>query len=181
MKKITYSLTITFVIVISTVVLISGCNKKNTAANPIKTNLKVIDKENSPDITPDIYTKLGFANFVPDDSRKVLLDYSKSELIVPYNNLKSSFNKDDNNFKSEGVGICIKIATRKSNCSQGIGFRCGFIRNCFQPKKQMNRKSDEVGLSRNRVQPVEISVNKETQEIVFRFINKIDWKYLAKN
>jgi len=94
--------------------------------------------------------------------------------------LKSLFSKNGNDFKSEGIGICIKIATRKSNCSQGIGFRCGFIRDCFQPK-QLSQKTNEAGLSRDRVQPVEITVNKKNQEIILHFINKIDWKYLENN
>jgi len=97
---------------------------------------------------------------------------------APYNNLKSSFSKTGNDFKSVGIGICIKIATRKSNCSQGIGFRCGFIRNCH---KLTVEKSEIVGLSRDRVQPVEITVNKKNREIILHFINKIDWKYLENN
>ncbi len=178
MKKLTYSITIISVIFISAVIFITSCNKKSTITDSIKTNYKVINQENSPDIPPDIYTKLGFVNFVPDDNRKVLLDYNKSELLVPYNNLKSSFSKNGNDFKSVGIGICIKIATRKSNCSQGIGFRCGFIRNCH---KLAVEKSEIVGLSRDRVQPVEITVNKKNREIILHFINKIDWKYLENN
>lgn len=77
MKKITYSLTFTLVMVISTVIFITSCNKNDTASNTVKTNLKVIDEENAPNITPDIYSKLGFANFVPDLSRNVILDFNK--------------------------------------------------------------------------------------------------------
>ncbi len=38
-------------------------------------------------------------------------------------------------------------------------------------KSIIMKRSDELGISRNRVQPVEISVNKETSEIIFHFIS----------
>lgn len=155
--------------------MISSCNKKDTAANPIKANLKVIDKENVPDITPDIYTKWGFANFVPDLSRNVILDFSKSELIIPYNKAKTKFNKSASNMAD--AGICLKIATRKSSCKSGIGFRCGFF-TCGQQKES---PVDSNTLSRNRIQPVKIMTNKVSGELILKFINKIDWKYLNNN
>ena len=146
-----------------------------------RTNIKIIDESNAPEITPDIYTELGFANFELDNSREILLDFNKSELKVPYNKQKSLFKSNRNNFKSEGVGVCIKIATRKSGCKHGIGFRCGLVRHCFEPKKQSTQKSSLAKLSKDRLQPVEIKVDREAGEIVFHFINKVDWKYLANN
>jgi len=182
MKKITYSVAITLTILIGTIVIVTSCTKKdNKAMKATRTNVKIIDESNAPEITPDIYAELGFANFELDKSREILLDFNKSELRVPYNRQKSLFKSNRNNFKSAGVGICIKIATRKSNCSQGIGFRCGFVRDCFKPKKQSTQKSSLAKLSKDRIQPVEINVNRETGELVFHFINNVDWKYLANN
>lgn len=128
------------------------------------------------EITSDIYSKLGFSDFSTDISRDVILDHAKSNLVVPFDQAKTKRLKSTSPL---GFGICIKIATRTSNCSQGIGFRCGFISNCYDPKVQ-NLKASNI-LSRDRIQPVIITVNQSTGELIFHFENNIDWEYLRNN
>lgn len=75
------------------------------------------------------------------------------------------------------TGFCVKIATRKSGCTSGIGFRCGV----FTCGKQKESPVNSNILSRDRNQPVKIMTNKVSGELIFKFINKIDWKYLNNN
>lgn len=164
-------------IILTSAILITSCSKSKKGHAPLMNTEMIISQNNSPQITSDIYTKFGFANFVPDTLRDVILDTTNSELTVPYDQSKTILKKST--ASAEVFGICIRIATRRSACASGIGFRCGFVRNCFEPQKQNFKDAQQ--LSRARIQPVDIAVDKDSGKLILHFINKIDWKYLSNN
>lgn len=68
------------------------------------------------------------------------------------------------------VRICVKIATRRSNCKSGIGFRC---KDC----------NEELVISAEieRYEDAYYEVVPKENKVRLTFYRKIDWDALAKN
>jgi hypothetical protein len=64
-------------------------------------------------------------------------------------------------------GPRIRIATRSSNCSRGIGFRCGLIK----------VNSQQVLLS-ERDKLVKIDIDEESKIMNLEFLEPVDWEKL---
>jgi len=89
----------------------------------------------------EIAKELGYSSIYTKDTKSANLEISKdgsSTLTLPLNLTKSSTSKSTRGPGDGGICIQIYIATRKSNCKSGIGFRCQTITSCGGNQKKSN-------------------------------------------
>ncbi len=68
-----------------------------------------------------------------------------------------------------GLGIRIRIGSRKKNCLKGIGFRCGFVKIRLKEKQYFDNDRDKLA---------DIIVDEENKTIMLKFLEPVDWEKL---
>lgn len=118
---------------------------------------------------PEIANTLGYDNIITSEGEyEVDYDYENYGTVIF--NLKQAAKATNNQLKSQpdGVGIKIRIASRKKGCMEGIGFRCGLVSH-----------TSFIDPDRDKLARIQID---ETNEIVhIEFLEPVDWEKLNNN
>ena len=109
-----------------------------------------------------IANALGFSKLILTSSNDVVYvdseGFSRIELPIDRTNSIMSTQKPIQ------IDICLTIATRKSDCQSGIGFRCKFIQG-----------GPCSGTETETLQPATITKSEEGAKLIIRLKNKLDW------
>jgi len=149
----------TIVIITILILTTQSCSKEQDSSGLINSEKLTLASEDIPLIED--------YGFVLSSKKEAFVDFENSRLVIPV--------KKTNNYQMKQGGICIRIyiATRKSGCKSGIGFRCKFITGCSDnPNKNSIDYTSDKDEDFRWVNAVMFS---EKDEVIIKFDKNIDW------
>lgn len=147
------NLTLTLILFL-TLITFSSCNEdESNLKSANESAILIINEEDVPDVIKYSATY--------DNTRETSLNIETGVLKVPVFFTKDEMKRN----KTESISAKWRIATRKSGCKSGVGFRCG---NDLPPAPLKNSDSDK-SLQATIVRDYEKGY------INFQFDNNIDW------
>lgn len=183
---------LTFVFVLSLVIL-NSCEKNKNAEiieeEPLAVN---IESEETPDLDRFYFLKGKTSfSFSYDESRIAKLNQNINQLIIPVKEVNdaswlnlSDFDSDRINVASsfsgkvvDAIVICIARTKPKDGCTSCVnclGFRCS---GCT---KSISKNDSFINNSQSRQQLAQVTYDEDTNELIYQFINEVDWEYMKK-
>lgn len=167
--------------------LLFACNKTNQV-NPIED----ISKPTS------VLTEDGIKNITYNERGNPILTFTLSEFkknlkeaekinANSSNNVVSVLDEDDDDGFDNGdsYSIGIRIATRKSKCLSGVGFRCGIVSNVSDlTTTSLSNSNSSQGSSTNGIKADRIYnaiARAENNIVTLTFTEDVNWNWLANN
>lgn len=160
----------------------NGKNEEILASRP-STSL-IIEWNETPELTSNVISLIGFGNLTYDESRDVILDTENSILSVPYDAaLSIETSIPPNEFVALGGIILAKKNVKPGgpckSCVNCIGFRCGTTSTVeIVGMDEINFRNANSVVSGSRNQSLYIQVNKVDKTIDYHFFNDITWNTL---
>lgn len=137
-------------------IIFNSCDEdESILKKPSESSILILNQEDVPDIT-------GF-NVIYDNTRETTLNKETGILQVPVNYSKNTMRKDE----LESPDVKWRVATRKSGCKDGVGFRCG----------NNLPKIESKGENKDNKRTLQASIIKDNENgyINFQFDKNTDW------
>jgi len=151
------NLFLTSVLLVTLISFISCNNEVNDLPNNSEMNINNED-------TPLFGNSKSKAQIINDFSRESILDTSVGQLKVPVIFVNGNIQN-----KNAAPDVKFRIATRKSGCKRGIGFRCG--------NDLPKLKTSDSELDDERTFDAVVKYDYDNGYVIYQF-NEIDWDEL---
>ncbi|RUT78742.1 hypothetical protein [Ancylomarina longa] len=155
------------ILIISLLFVVISCDTSNEES--LNSTDTIVFHTNDIAIDSKIASSLGYEELVIKEG-SYQVDRCDENFGTVVFDLQQSIKSEKVMLKTQaGFGIRIRIGTRKSNCSRGIGFRCGLI--SAQSSQIYDQERDKL---------VKIDIDEESKTASLEFLEPVDWEKLKE-
>lgn len=179
--------------------MLFGCQKSNESSEIENLNkpTSIVTEDGIKQITyngegnPQITFSLAEFRSISKDAG--FIKKNKPKPSTANNDQIATFDEEDEGFDDgDACSLGIRIATRKSNCVRGVGFRCGFVSNLMEvnstgaitnvtttSSSNITATNSSNGINLSRVYTA--FVKAENNVVTVTFTENVNWNWLQNN